>query len=194
MNHRIILIRHGKTDSNINKTYTGAQDIPLADEGARELLKLKKSGFYPEADIVISSPMKRCRETVEIIYPEADVVYDSSFREYDFGEFEGKSYEDLKDNPDYILWIASGGEVSAPFGEDIEDFENRCRNGLLYRASLMKEGQTLAIICHGGVIMRLMTIFANSNKTMFDWSVANAKGYALDFNSETNKFENIELL
>lgn len=72
---------------------------------------------YPKADIVFASPMKRCIMTAEAIYPNQEMILCEGFKEMDFGDFEGKSYEELKDNPDYINWIESGGEIAFPNGE-----------------------------------------------------------------------------
>ena len=66
----IILIRHGKTKGNLEKRYIGITDEPLTDEGAHELRQIK----YPDADIIISSPMLRCVQTAEIIYGKCDYV------------------------------------------------------------------------------------------------------------------------
>ena len=44
--------------------------------------------------------MLRCRQTAEIIYGKTDYI-ENDLRECDFGEFENKCFEELKDNPDY---------------------------------------------------------------------------------------------
>ncbi len=47
----------------------------------------------------------------------------------DFGQFEGKNYEELKDNPDYQKWIDSNGTLPFPGGEPREQFIRRSMEG-----------------------------------------------------------------
>lgn len=51
-------------------------------------------------------------------------------RECDFGQFEGKTYEQLKKNAAYIKWLKSGGITAFPGGEDQEEFRKRCVEGM----------------------------------------------------------------
>ena len=60
---KLILIRHGKTKGNREKRYIGKTDEPLE----KNTVIVKK---YPKTDIVISSPMKRCIMTANLIYPD----------------------------------------------------------------------------------------------------------------------------
>lgn len=67
-----ILIRHGITNGNIEKRYIGTTDEPLIDSEKERLRK----NIYPDADIIIISPMKRCIQTAEIIYGKYDDIFD----------------------------------------------------------------------------------------------------------------------
>ena len=95
---KIALIRHGKTEGNYKKRYVGKTDEPLADTKSLDL-------DYPACDIVIASNLKRCTQTAEFIYPNKEVKICHDLRECDFGDFEGKTYEELKENADYIKWL-----------------------------------------------------------------------------------------
>ena len=96
---RVVFIRHGKTKGNIERRYIGITDENLSTEGIFELKRMK----YPVVDRVISSPLKRCFQTAEIIYGKTAEIY-QDFRECDFGEFENKNYEELKNNKYYKDW------------------------------------------------------------------------------------------
>ena len=54
---KLIFIRHGKTAGNLERRYIGRTDEPLCDEGIAEILGKE----YPDADIVVASPMFRQR-------------------------------------------------------------------------------------------------------------------------------------
>ena len=84
-----ILIRHGKTQGNIEQRYIGCRtDESLCSQGVESL----KEKEYPAVQRVFVSPMKRCRETAELIYPGVPAEMIDDFRECDFGEFENKNY------------------------------------------------------------------------------------------------------
>ena len=103
------------------------------------------------------------------------------FDEYNFGEFEGKSYRELKDNPAYQRWVASGGKEKAPGGEDIESYKGRCCRAFEQVVEeVIKDGiQDTALVIHGGTIMAIMVNYAPGTKSFYDWQVANTQGYKL---------------
>ena len=90
---KIHLIRHGLTEGNSAGAYIGKTDLPLSAEGVRNLKNLKEKIDYPFAEKVYCSPLLRCRQTANILYPEYNVEIVDNLSEYDFGEFEGKTYK-----------------------------------------------------------------------------------------------------
>ena len=97
---KIIFIRHGQTKGNEEKRYIGRTDESLSQKGIEEI----KNRLYPDVDTVLVSPMKRCVETAKIIYPDSKYIICNDFRECDFGIFEGKNYDELKNDSDYQKW------------------------------------------------------------------------------------------
>ena len=82
---RWFLIRHGKTQGNLEHRYIGNRtDEPLCEQGIAEL----KTKHYPMVQRVFVSPMKRCLETAALLYPGVPVDVVDDFRECDFGDFE----------------------------------------------------------------------------------------------------------
>ena len=85
-----ILIRHGKTQGNIEHRYIGCRtDEPLCETGKEAL----KSREYPRAARVFASPMLRCIQTAGILYPYLTPETIDDLRECDFGEFENTKNE-----------------------------------------------------------------------------------------------------
>ncbi len=173
---KLYLIRHGTTEGNKRKAYIGARtDEPLCAKGMAQL----QTKHYPKADIVFASPMKRCIMTAEAIYPNQEMILCEGFKEMDFGDFEGKSYEELKDNPDYINWIESGGEIAFPNGERKKDFACRCQNA--FRACIQhvrqssQEMETAAFVVHGGTIMAIMEEYGTPKGDYYGWRVQNGE-------------------
>lgn len=172
---KFILIRHGLTAGNTEKRYIGCRtDEPLSDSGIRLLSDFE----YPRAKIVYSSPMRRCVQTAQLIYPEHPVISIDDFRECDFGAFEGKNYDELKEDPDYLKWLDSGGNSPFPGGESRSSFSVRCIDAFdkLRRLQLPSP---VAIVAHGGTIMAVMERYARPARSYFDYSVPNGCGFVL---------------
>lgn len=181
----VILIRHGETKSNREHRYLGKTDERLSEEGKNKLWAAKKENMYPEADMVFSSPMKRCRETAELLYPDlclsgSTFAVVPEWEEMDFGEFEGKNYTELCGDRRYQEWIDSGGTLPFPGGESRELFCRRCERGFsgVFRTvgeSMGKGGKRIACIVHGGTIMAVLNRFYGGE--YFDYQVSNGSGY-----------------
>ncbi|MGN0578924.1 MAG: histidine phosphatase family protein, partial [Ruminiclostridium sp.] len=156
-NYTIYLIRHGITEGNLEGKYIGLTDLPLCDEGYYAITRYAHDRLYPDVQKVYSSPLKRCLETADIIYPDRYVKQIDNIAECDFGEFEGKTAEELQDLPEYAEWLKGGYEAAAPGGESFGDFTLRCLDGLeeIFKDMMHDQVTKAAVITHGGVIMNL---------------------------------------
>lgn len=170
---KIIFIRHGQTNGNLQKRYIGRTDESLSETGIAEI----KKHSYPAADIIITSPMKRCIETAKLIYPDSKITSEIDFRECDFGSFEGKNYTELSGDPDYQKWIDSGGKTAFPNGESLSDFRRRCCLAFLRSVKNIPENSNVAMIVHGGTIMSVISRFAVPEREYFDCQVGNGCGF-----------------
>ncbi|HHV65312.1 MAG TPA: histidine phosphatase family protein [Peptococcaceae bacterium] len=186
MIYNLYLIRHAKTQANLEGRYRGASDEPLSAAGLQELKKRIRLGYYPKVDQVYVSPRQRCLQTAQIIYPGLPLKVVPGFDEYNFGIFEGKSYEELKNNPAYRKWIASGGKERAPGGEDIETYKLRCCRAFAEVVEeIRQEGfKDTALVVHGGTIMAILERYIHDEKKFYDWQVPNTQGYKLFLEDE----------
>lgn len=164
---KIYLIRHGKTAGNLEKRYIGVTDEPLCPEGISELQKRN----YPDCEIVISSPMRRCIETARLIYPNRPIVIRDDLAECDFGDFEGKNYLELSENPDYQKWIDSGGVSRFPNGESPDGFKRRCIRGFDEAVKKYADKRSIAFVVHGGTIMAVMERY--TGRGFYDHQIGN---------------------
>ena len=126
MKHTITIIRHGMTEGNITKTYTGTTDVPLIEMGVEGIKA--KLGQYPECDLLFVSDLQRTHQTARIIYPDMEQIIIPEIHECDMGDFTGKCYEQLKDTPEYQRFLdVNDGFI--PNGECKEVFHARCLRG-----------------------------------------------------------------
>ena len=172
---KVIIIRHGKTQSNIERRYMGCR----TDE---DLLETEKSSLHDPgiADddlLIISSPMKRSLQTAHIFFPGREILVAEDLREMDFGIFEGKNYMDLNGDPDYQAWVDSGCASRIPDGESMDSFIKRTMTGFreAVRTAIDKRAATLCIVAHGGSIMSVMYSLFGGN--YYDYYTQNGDGY-----------------
>lgn len=180
---KIIFIRHGETHGNTEKRYIGKTDEPLCPRG----IQLIESRSYPACDIVVTSPMKRCIQTAEIIYPDVKKLICDDLRECDFGDFEGKNYKELNGNTDYQKWIDSGGTLPFPNGESVEDFKNRCTAAFTEMVSTLPCDCTAAFVVHGGTIMAVLEKYAVPQKDYYDYMTENGGYYLTEYDGKNLK-------
>lgn len=167
----LIFIRHFKTKGNLLRQYIGVTDEPLDQP-----VLLRE---YPEPDTVVVSPLKRCIQTAELIYPGKSQMICPGLRECDFGEFEKKTYEELKDHPAYQKWLDSGGAAAFPGGEGREEFVKRSEAAFEeVVGKLMENGcRRAAFVVHGGTIMAILSEFDREKRDFYQWQVANGEGF-----------------
>lgn len=177
----IHFIRHGAIDETLSGKYIGTTDVPLSDKGKMDLKKLDYEYRYPGPQVVFTSPLKRCTETCRILYPEQNPLSIANLSECNFGEWEGKTAEELKNDPDFEKWLAGDNSVKPPRGESNADFTRRiCRMFESIVEGLMKTGTTESVIVtHGGVIMTLLAVYGLPQAKPFEWTMDNGFGYSL---------------
>ena len=178
--YKLHLIRHGMTEGNAQGQYVGRTDLKITTNGIIELEKLRDEGIYPKCDLVFSSPLSRAVDTAKIIYPEKEILINKNFEEIDFGEFEGKTPEDLKDRQDYADWLA-GKLPAAPGGENNVEFATRLCTGISETVRYMMDNEcySAAIVMHGGAIMTLLAVAALPRAKMSEWACGNGRGYTI---------------
>ncbi len=182
LGYKIHLIRHGEAEGADDGKYIGSTDVSLSAYGKKQLNDILHESEYPVVDIVLSSPLNRCLETAKILYPDKTPVIFDDLTEYNFGEFEEKTAEELKDDPDFKEWLIGGEDAGAPFGETNGEFRQRvCKCFKNIVDGLLKtDNHSVAIISHGGVIMTIMQYFALPEAPMHEWIMDNGCGYTLN--------------
>lgn len=159
--YRLSVFRHGRTIANDTGIYIGKTDYPLSENGKNELIEKKEKYIYPKVQRVYSSPLKRCTETSEILFPEREIICVNDLRELDFGDFEGKSVDELIHRDDYKKWLKGGIENTAPNGESIQDMTMRIFNALnqIILNMMSEDFNHCAIVTHSGIVTNMMSCF-----------------------------------
>ncbi|MBQ8830461.1 MAG: histidine phosphatase family protein [Oscillospiraceae bacterium] len=183
---RVYLIRHGTTAANERSLYYGATDIGLSEKGRTELLELSRKGGYPDVKecSVFTSGMMRTAETLEILFPHTKFQIEPDFREMDFGKFEMRSYEDLKDDPEYQTWIT--GDFMANACPQGESGNAQCERAVRAFWDVYKKTKgDVLIVSHSGTIIGIMqSLFPNEGENRWYWQCNGGCGYAVELEDE----------
>ena len=177
----LIFIRHFPTKGNRLKQYIGKTDESLDESMVSDMIRAASKEWMGEnsVEFVVASPMKRCLQTARLLFPDKEILICPEMRECDFGSFEGETYEELKDLPDYKRWLESGGMTAFPGGESREAFVSRCVDGMerIVDELFSRKCACAAFVVHGGTIMSVLSAFDEEKRGFYQWQVANGGGY-----------------
>ncbi len=180
--YKIHILRHGAIKEARQGAYIGITDVPLSQEGIEELLEIDKTHKYPGTNVIFTSPLQRCIQTCSTIYPALNPIVIEEFTELNFGDWEGKSASELKEDDIFKKWLANSLENSPPNGESGEEFTRRiCQAFEKIVNAMITSGQTVAVlVTHGGIIMNLLAIYGMPQASPYEWMVDNGYGYTLN--------------
>lgn len=173
---KLILIRHGETNYNLEKKYCGHSDILMNRKGVSQIKKLSKKVKSFHIDKIYSSDLKRAVQTSKILFNNRPVTRLEELREMNFGVFEGLDFEAIHEKfEDYHnLWLHDPMKVTIPGGESFKDFKKRVIAKI--RVLLRKhKDETVAIVAHGGTI-RLIICYLFKKSFKFFWQVEQRPG------------------
>ena len=159
---KLVLVRHGQTDSNASGRFQGQQDVPLnrigrsqADAVAERLVRLK-------AARVVTSDLLRASATAEAIATASGigVEVDAGLREIHVGSWEGRtSIEVAAENPWFEDALHTGRDFRrSETGETAEEAGERVA-GVLARVASAHPGETTVVVGHGLALRVGLSLF-----------------------------------
>ena len=156
---RLILVRHGVTETNETRKFTGQSDIDLNEEGYRQVKKLRDRLAGEKIDVIYSSDLKRTMETAGPISSShsLEIISCPELRELDYGVCEGMTYREINEQyPELGRHIAEvNPEMQFPGGECFQDLSDRAEKFLKITKTHGEDDSILAV-SHGGMIRTLI--------------------------------------
>lgn len=146
----IYLIRH-TTPLIENGTCYGQADLDVTDSFEQEAACIQPY-LSPHTEIVISSPLKRCRQLAQYLFPNHSIQYDDRIKEIHCGEWELQPW-DVIDKQQLDPWMADYINVQIPGGESYVQLYQRVTT---FFEEVIQKYSSLAIVAHGGVIRSLL--------------------------------------
>lgn len=187
---KLILIRHGRTIANEKLLYCGSSDPGLSPAGKEELRLLRETRVYPDASgfDFYTSGMLRANETLNNLYGNVLFTSVPGFCEMDFGQFEMKSYEELKDDDVFLQWLANKN-AKAPGGESADEMKERVTCAL---KEVLSSDNDALIVSHGGTIAVIMqNLFPGEGRDRYCWQPDHGCGYLIRFETAGSSYKKI---
>lgn len=143
------LIRHGSNDFYSHTLVGRKPGIHLNETGLRESKRLAEYLAGHEIEKIFSSPLERCRETAEPIAQRLGqkIEFSDTLLEVDFGEWTGKTFEELDRDERWKQWNAFRSGERAPNGESMLEVQTRMTNFILNARSMLPRG-VIAMVGH----------------------------------------------
>ena len=148
----ISVLRHGETDYNKLGKFHGITDIELNESGRKQAQEAKEK-LENEYDVIITSPLKRARQTAEIINEKLGlkIIENELLKERDFGNLEGLTWEEFNEkHPEEASKNNIDFQPDLEKGEKIEDVEKRLKEFLTWLET--SDYKKPLIVTHAGVI------------------------------------------
>ncbi|NDU85553.1 MAG: histidine phosphatase family protein [Ferrovum sp.] len=141
---RLYLIRHGETEWSLSGRHTSHTDIPLTPNGEHEARELGKQLLDIPFAQVLTSPLKRARQTCQLVGLDKAPEMEPDLQEWDYGDYEGqRSVDILKERPDWNIYRdgCPGGESPAQISARVDRMITRLR----------QLDSTIALFTHGQI-------------------------------------------
>lgn len=175
----IYLLRHGADDET---RIGGYSDVSLTEEGIKELKQARQFINNLEFEKIISSDVKRCIDTTNIINEgiNKEVIYTDKLREQDKGEYTGILKSSLPKN-DYFLGKTNIYDTY-PNGESLLDLYYRVDALLL----TMHKWDNNLLVTHRGVINMIYYLLNDKKPDMYkdSFDVTHASVHKLDLKNK----------
>ena len=194
---KIYLFRHGETDWNKERRLQGQSDIPLNAFGRELAVKTAAALQTVPFDRAFSSPLDRAVETARIILGNRNLTLttDSRLLEINFGDCEGRGFDEAKQDPSHPLhdFFRRPQSYLPPAGA--ESFPAAMARGksFLQEQILPLEGvyNTILIVAHGAFNRCILNTIAHIPLEQF-WQIDLPNCAASILSLENGKFEIVE--
>jgi len=157
---KFILVRHGQSKANECGYLVGKTEAPLSSLGERQAKAVSEYILKKyKVDVIYSSPLSRACNTVKGVADALDlpIITENELREFDFGEWEGLTHDEIKNNFDdgYSKWASDPGMFTPPGGEAMAHLQSRVVEKLK-EIGKKEDGKTVLVGSHSSVIRALL--------------------------------------
>ncbi|MEU2338609.1 histidine phosphatase family protein [Streptomyces sp. NPDC013172] len=154
----VFLVRHGETEWSRSGRHTGWTDVPLTEHGRDEARRLEPLVRSHRIGAAFVSPLRRARETAELIGVD-DARVDADLREWDYGGYEGVTTVEIqRTRPGWFLFTdgVAPGPPDRP-GESPEQVGERADRMLAKVDAALADTEGVVLLVSHGHFLRVLT-------------------------------------
>lgn len=181
---KLLLVRHGQTSANIDQVWHGHTDTPLTALGQQQAALLGEyfHHYLPRVDAIYASPLQRARITAEHIAGSAKqaVTLDPRLMEFGVGDWEGRSFDELRGKLGFFKGMMSDPHHRAPGGESRQQVTSRFVTAVEeFRHN--HPGENIVVVAHGvAIAFALSHWLENDSAKWVNYRLNNTSVTAID--------------
>ena len=160
-NMRIYLVRHGETEWNRARIFQGRSNLPLNQEGRKQVKALALALKNKPLNAIYTSPLIRALETarlIKVFHPLIPIFEEKGLIKMDLGEFDGMKAQDWAEQyPDFRkAWNENPASVKMPGGESLKEVQVRAKDTLERITRIYPPDTTILISSHNFVNLTIL--------------------------------------
>ncbi len=154
----LYLVRHGHTEYSDAGAIAGSSDVALSQAGRDAVAMVADSLDVASISAFHASSLQRATDTAALL-GSSNTLEDARLAELDFGDWEGKTWQEVHDeNPDHLSqWSENWVEQAPPGGETFQALANRA-DSWLEEVTALPDEERLVVAAHGGTIRALLCL------------------------------------
>lgn len=175
---KLYVVRHGETLENANNCLVGRLNSSLTEEGINQAKKVSEYFKDKNIDLIVSSPLDRCKQTSEIISNEnIPIIYSNSLLGRDHGEFTGKPKESIN----FDEYWNYNKNIKYEKAESVKDLYNRVAK-LVEDIKEKYKDKNIIIVTHSGIMRVLYYYFKGipDNGILSEITIRNCEVFEYD--------------
>jgi broad specificity phosphatase PhoE len=160
-NMRIYLVRHGETEWNRVRRFQGRSNLPLNQEGIKQVNALALALKNKPLNAIYTSPLLRAFETarlIKVFHPSIPIFEEKGLIEMDLGEFDGMKAQDWAEQyPDFRkAWNENPASVQMPGGESLKEVQTRAKDTLERITRIYSPDSSILLSSHNFVNLTIL--------------------------------------
>ena len=146
----IIMVRHGESETNVTRVFTGQMDVPLTETGMEQARRMAEYMDKYHVDKMYASPLQRAMDTAKAIADRQTCTIEEApaLMEVYAGSWQGLPFEEIAEKfPEtYQAWRADIGSAVTADGESCQQLYDRVTE--FFKKVLQEPEETVCLVCH----------------------------------------------